>query len=223
MSDTSVSIIIPVLNEAERIEHLLASLPAGVEIIVVDGGSRDGSALKAAQFGARVVHSARGRALQMNAGAAVASGDILLFLHADTELPGDFLYDLRLFSLSRHAWGRFDVRIGGDNPLFRLVERMMNLRAALTGVCTGDQAMFVRRQIFVELDGFPPIPLMEDIALSKNLRRITKPFVIKRQVRTSPRRWHEGGILATILLMWRLRLAYFLGAPPERLVERYYR
>ncbi len=222
MSNPTVSIIIPVLNEADRMASLLDGLPPGTEIIVADGHSDDDSARIAARHGARVISTARGRAVQMNAGAAQARGDVLLFLHADTELPEDFLCELGRFQSSRKAWGRFDIHIGGRNLMYRLIERMMNLRSSLTGVCTGDQAMFVRREIFEEVGGFPPIPLMEDIEMSRKLGRYSRPFIVKSRVRTSPRRWREGGIVSTILLMWRLRLAYFLGVKPDRLVGQYY-
>jgi rSAM/selenodomain-associated transferase 2 len=158
----------------------------------------------------------------MNAGAAAARGDVLLFLHADTSLPdeADALISVMLAD-PRYLWGRFDVRIDGHHPLLPLVAAMMNLRSQITGVCTGDQAIFVRRQAFVEIDGYPDIPLMEDIALSKTLRRRGPPACISPRVATSGRRWEKHGVLRTILLMWRLRFDYWRGVDPHELAIRY--
>ncbi|XOV89916.1 MAG: TIGR04283 family arsenosugar biosynthesis glycosyltransferase [Pseudomonadota bacterium] len=232
-----ISIIIPVLNEAgpgqagpqqaargesESITDVLSRLPASVETIVVDGGSTDDTRELVRATGMRLVTAQRGRANQMNAGAALASGEVLLFLHADTRLPDNFLAALAEFERSPRAWGRFDVRLSGSHPMFRVIERMMNWRSRLTGICTGDQAIFVRRSSFVTLGGFAPIPLMEDIEISRRLLRISRPFCVHAAVTTSSRRWERRGILKTILLMWRLRLAYFLGARPEQLARRYY-
>jgi rSAM/selenodomain-associated transferase 2 len=158
----------------------------------------------------------------MNAGAAKASGDVLLFLHADTRLPTAAEHAI-LDGLERSGlcWGRFDVRIEGRNPLLLVVGWLMNLRSRLTGIATGDQAMFVRRQAFETVGRFAEIPLMEDIALSKRLKRVSRPLCIRERVITSGRRWEENGILATVMLMWRLRLAYFFGADPKELARRY--
>ena len=182
-------------------------------MIVVDGGSEDGTAQLAAGLCDRVVTAPRGRAAQMNAGAREATGDILLFLHADTRLPENFI-------LERHVWGRFDVRIEGRHPLLKVVAWSMNLRSRLTGIATGDQAIFVRRDAF---PGFPEIPLMEDVALSRVVKRRCRPACLRAKVITSGRRWESRGVLRTILLMWRLRAMYAMGASPEALARRYER
>lgn len=225
MNRTTLSIIIPVLNEASAIEAALRALSSyrsrGVELIVVDGGSRDTTAALAQPLADRVMTGARGRAHQMNAGAAVARGDILLFLHADTKLPetADTLVHEGLARTGR-AWGRFDVQFN-DGPLLGLVALSMNLRSRITGVATGDQAMFVSRAAFVAAGGYPPIALMEDIALSARLKRISPPLCLRPRVTTSSRRWREHGILRTVIFMWRLRLAYFAGTDPAQLAQRY--
>ena len=158
----------------------------------------------------------------MNAGAERARGDILLFLHADTRLPKDAM-SLMLEGLQQtdKCWGRFDVKLSGLQPLLRLVERLINLRSRLTGIATGDQAMFIRRARFDVIDGFPEIPLMEDISISQRLKFYSDPLCLKQQVITSSRRWEQNGIIRTILLMWRLRLAYYLGADPATLARQY--
>jgi rSAM/selenodomain-associated transferase 2 len=221
-----LSIIIPALNEAAGIAATLGALAPfrarGVEVIVVDGGSSDGTVERARPLADRVLEAPRGRAVQMNTGAAVASADVLLFLHADTVLPedGDGLVLYGLNGTGR-VWGRFDVAIDGGNPLLKLVSGMMNWRSEITGIATGDQAMFVTRAAFSEVGGFPDIPLMEDIALSKRLKRLGRPLCLAVRARTSARRWNERGVLRTVLLMWRLRLAYALGAEPAALARRY--
>ncbi len=218
-----VSIIIPVLNEEDQIGSLLKRLPDSIEIIVVDGGSTDSTIEFASSHGCRVITNAKGRALQMNAGAKAASGDVLVFLHADCLLPRGFLHELELFWFSERVWGRFDVKIDNHRIIFRVIEMMINLRSRLTGTCTGDQAIFVQRSAFECVEGFPAIALMEDIELSKHLKKISKPYAVMNPVQTSARRWLKDGILRTILLMWRLRLAYFFGASPEKLVQQYYK
>ena len=223
---SKISIIIPVLDEGEEIAAMLdrlADLRAlGVEVIVVDGGSRDATVLRARPRADCVISAPRGRAPQMNAGAARASGSVLLFLHADTRLPEDADH-IVLDGLHRsaRAWGHFDVRIEGTHPLLPVIARLMGIRSRLTGIATGDQAMFVRRDAFVAVGGFPPIPLMEDIALSKRLKRVSRPLCLRECVVTSGRRWEKNGIYATIWLMWKLRLAFFLGADPWKLAHRY--
>jgi rSAM/selenodomain-associated transferase 2 len=225
MNRTTLSIIIPVLNEAGGIEAALGALSSyrsrDAELVVVDGGSRDATVTLAQPLADRVMTAARGRAHQMNAGAAVARGDILLFLHADTKLP-DTADTFVREGLARtgQAWGRFDVQFD-DGPLLGLVALSMNLRSRITGVATGDQAMFVSRAAFVAAGGFPPIPLMEDIALSARLKRISPPLCLRPRVTTSSRRWREHGILRTVIFMWRLRLAYFVGTDPAQLAHRY--
>jgi rSAM/selenodomain-associated transferase 2 len=221
-----VSIVMPVLNEAPGIEQALRALQplrsGGHEVIVVDGASTDGSAQLAASLVDRVLGVERGRANQMNAGAQAACGDVLLFLHADTRIP-ERAAQLVLDELARtgRAWGRFDVRIDGRHWLLRLVGATMNLRSRLTGICTGDQAIFVLRDVFLRLGGYPPIALMEDIALSRKLRRVSPPLCVRTPVHTSARRWERGGVARTIALMWWLRLRYLLGTPPSRLARIY--
>ena len=217
----SISIIIPVFDEADKIDDLFAGLPAEVESIVVDGGSTDSTVDRCSSRAGRVLISEKGRAMQMNAGAAVASGEILVFLHADTSLPPNFVRELERFRFSQRAWGRFDVSIDSSSVVFRIIEKMMNLRSRMTGICTGDQAIFIRRSIFQQIGGYPPIALMEDIEISKRLKRLSKPFCVAEPAVTSARRWLDGGKLQTILLMWWLRLQYFLGISPERLIRQY--
>jgi rSAM/selenodomain-associated transferase 2 len=220
-----LSVIIPVRDEAAIIAAALQALAPfrrrGAEVIVVDGGSRDRSAELARPHADRVIAAARGRGAQMNAGARIARGEVLLFLHADTKLPPD-ADRLVLRGLGgANGWGRFDVHIQGQSPLLRLVAALMNWRSRLTGIATGDQAMFASRKIFAEAGGFPEIPLMEDIALSRRLKRIARPTCLAARVTTSGRRWERHGVLRTMLMMWRLRLAFFLGADPAVLARRY--
>jgi rSAM/selenodomain-associated transferase 2 len=215
-----LSVVVPALNEAQGIAACLGALAPlrarGHQIIVVDGGSRDSTAEIAARF-ATVLVSERGRALQMNAGARAATGDALLFLHADTRLPAE-ADCLILESLQRHLWGRFDVRIEGRHRLLPLVARAMNLRSRLSGIATGDQAIFVRREAF---QGFPELELMEDVAFSTAMKRRGAPACLRSLVVTSGRRWERDGVLRTVALMWRLRLLYALGASPQRLARDY--
>jgi len=222
-----LSIIVPTLDEAPGIATTLAALrplrDAGHEVIVVDGGSRDASEAIARPLADCVIASPPGRARQMNAGACTAHGELLLFLHADTRLPaGAERMILEGLHASGKGWGRFDVRLSGGHPLLRVVESMMNWRSRLTGIATGDQAIFIRRDWFKAAKGFPDIPLMEDIALSCTLKRRGPPLCLGAPVVTSSRRWEEQGIISTILLMWYLRLLFFLGVDPARLVTRYY-
>jgi rSAM/selenodomain-associated transferase 2 len=222
----TLSIIMPVLDEAAGIAAALAALAPyrrnGAETIVVDGGSQDGTAETARLLADRVIATPRGRATQMNAGAGVAQGDVLLFLHADTRLPGDADRLIR-DGLTRtgRAWGRFDTAIAGRSALLPMVAFTMNLRSRLTGIATGDQAMFMTRDAFAQAGGFADIALMEDIDLSKRLKRISPPLCLRDRVTTSGRRWDQHGVLRTMLLMWRLRLGYFLGAEPALLARRY--
>jgi rSAM/selenodomain-associated transferase 2 len=221
-----LSIIVPVLNEADHIVPALQALmplrARGAELIVVDGGSTDDTVARATPLATFVIASPRSRAVQMNAGAAIASADVLLFLHADTRLPPD-ADRLVLDSLaqSRRAWGRFDVTIEGAHPLLPLVTASMNIRSRLTGITTGDQAMFMRREAFVAAGGFPEIALMEDITFARNLKRVSPPLSLRTRVTTSGRRWEQRGVVRTIILMWRLRLSYFFGATPDALARRY--
>ena len=219
-----LSIVVPVLNEAAEIETTLQALAPlrtrGCEVIVVDGGSADDTLALAKSLADRTIAAPRGRASQMNAGGATAKGDVLLFLHADTRLPenADALV-IDALSRSRRAWGRFDVRF--TKGALPLIAWTMNVRSRLTGIATGDQAMFATRKAFESVGGFPEIALMEDIALSARLKRISRSAFVSARVTTSPRRWQKHGTMRTILLMWRLRLAYFFGAPPEALARAY--
>ncbi len=220
-----LSIIMPVLDEAAGIEAALTALAPyrarGVELIVVDGGSSDGTAALARPLADRVIAAPSGRGLQMNAGAAIATGDVLLFLHADTRLPenADRLV-VNGLSNSGKVWGRFDVRFDGG-VILGAVAALMNARSRLTGIATGDQAMFATRATFDDAGGFPPIALMEDVALSVRLKRSGRPLCLSTRVTTSGRRWHRHGVLRTILLMWKLRLAYSFGADPVKLARKY--
>lgn len=221
-----VSIIIPALNEAATLEDTLLPLQswreAGHELILIDGGSSDGTTTIARPLVDRLLESAPGRAQQMNLGVERSSGEVLLFLHADSILPpgSDALI---LQSLPQgYRWGRFDVRLSGSHWLLRVVERMMNWRSCLSGVATGDQGIFIERTLFERLGGFPLMPLMEDVALSKRLKKeVGRPACIRTPLITSSRRWEQYGIVRTILLMWRLRLAWFLGVPAQCLAEKY--
>jgi len=220
---TRLSIIMPVLDEAAGIEAALQALAPyrarGAEVIVVDGGSSDGTFGLARPLADCVLSASRGRATQMNVGAAVAAGNALLFLHADTRLP-DNADRLILDALGRRPWGRFDVRFDEAGWL-RLVALTMNARSRLTGIATGDQAMFITRAAFEQAGGFPEIALMEDVALSARLKRLDRPLCLSARVTTSGRRWRSHGTLRTMLLMWRLRLAYFLGSDPGELARQY--
>jgi rSAM/selenodomain-associated transferase 2 len=221
-----LSIIVPVLNEAQHIATLMQSLDpcrqAGAEIIVIDGGSEDQTVALAAPYADCIVAAARGRARQMNAGADAARGDIVLFLHADTLLPPR-AYRLVLSGLSEpgRVWGRFDVRIEGRSPMLKVIAWMMNRRSRLTGIATGDQAIFVRRDVFLEVGAYPDQPLMEDIELSHRLKKLGAPLCLRDKVTTSGRRWESRGVWRTIWLMWTLRLRYWLGAPAEKLARVY--
>jgi rSAM/selenodomain-associated transferase 2 len=223
---SKLSIIVPVLDEGEHIAAMLDGLAdlrsLGVEVIVVDGGSRDATMQRARLRADCVISAPRSRALQMNAGAARAAGDVLLFLHADTRLPDEADHVvLNGLQRSGRAWGRFDVRIEGRHPLLPIVAWFMRVRSRMTGIATGDQAIFVRREAFHAAGGFPAIPLMEDIALCKRLKRVSRPLCLRQSVVTSGRRWEKNGFLRTIILMWRLRLAFFLGAEAKELARRY--
>lgn len=221
-----ISIVIPVINEAAQLAEKLQALQAlreHCQLIVVDGGSDDGSPAIAAAWVDKVLRSRSGRARQMNAGAFEADAEILLFLHADTRLPADAV-NVIVDAIDQDCqWGRFDVEFDSSQPMFKLIAFMMNRRSRLTGIATGDQALFVSRRAFAAAGGFPEIALMEDIAFSSRLKKLGWPCCLRAKVVTSARRWQKDGILKTILLMWRLRLAYFFGADPDRLAARYYR
>ncbi len=225
MPSPTFSIIVPVLNEAAGLAQLAAHLAplacAGAQVLLVDGGSHDSTPELARHAGLQVMGSERGRAIQMNAGAAHATGDILVFLHADTRLPEGALGLIRNGLGARHCWGRFDVHIAGQHPMLRVVAALMNWRSRLTGIATGDQAMFMRRKAFDAVGGFPVQPLMEDIEMSRRLRTVSKPVCLRARVVTSGRRWETRGVWTTILLMWRLRWAYWRGVPASELAQAY--
>ena len=223
-----ISIVIPMLNEAAGIVATLQAVQPlrvlGHEVIVVDGGSSDDSCELARPLADQLLQTAAGRGHQMNAGAHAASGNVLLFLHADTTLPpgAPELID-QAFSAGNRVWGRFNVHLSGVHPLLRLIERLMNWRSCATGIATGDQAMFMTRLAFEQAGRFPDIPLMEDIALSQSLKQLTRPACVRAYAVTSSRRWEGYGIIRTVLLQWLLRLGYFLGVDPALLAQRHRR
>lgn len=220
----SVAIIIPVFNESELVVDALQRLSSlrrpGLDIIVVDGGSDDDTAALATPLADAVLLSPPGRASQMNTGAAASSSDWLFFLHIDTRFPDNILTIIDSLSSASH-WGFFRVRLSGSRPVFKIIAAMMNWRSQLTSVATGDQLIFVRRELFMRQRGYADIPLMEDVELCKRLRRIAKPLCIAARVTTSSRRWQQRGVLRTIALMWWMRLAYWLGVAPQRLARWY--
>jgi rSAM/selenodomain-associated transferase 2 len=226
-----LSIIVPALNEAANIAATLSPLQPmrtrGVEVVLVDGGSSDDTCGIATSMVDRVLSSERGRAKQMNAGAAVASGDALLFLHADSLLPADGDEWIRKALAGPPwppwQWGRFDVAISGTHFMLPVIAWFMNHRSRMTGIATGDQGIFVTRALFNEVGGFPDQPLMEDIALSARLRRVGPAACLRTAITTSGRRWEKHGVWRTILLMWRLRFSYYRGASPESIHRAYYK
>jgi len=226
-SKVSLSIVIPVLNEAKSIETCLSALQPlrdqnlsnqDVEIILVDGGSEDSTCELAASFVDHVITSKPGRGIQLNTGAAIAQGKHLLFLHSDTVLPSGFSPML----ISGAQWGFFPVKLSGLAWPFRVIERAMNLRSKITKIATGDQAIFIQSEYFQRVGGFAEIPLMEDVEICGRLKSEAHPLFMPSHVVTSSRRWEQQGIVRTILRMWRLRLAFFFGACPHRLVQQYY-
>jgi rSAM/selenodomain-associated transferase 2 len=223
-----LSIIIPVLNESLTIAAYLQKLKLitqtlSAEIIVVDGGSHDDTFHLSIAYADKVIRSPKGRAAQMNTGAEQASGDILCFLHADTQLPDKAFSWINDSIAPEYHWGFYKVKLSGQLFIFRIIEKMMNLRSQLTRVATGDQCFFVTRALFNSSHGFAKLALMEDVEICKRLRKKYKPSVIDVTVITSSRRWEEQGIFKTIVLMWYLRGAYFLGVSPNFLVKQYYR
>jgi rSAM/selenodomain-associated transferase 2 len=221
----ALCIVVPVLDEADGLADRLMALrrfrERGARLVAVDGGSRDNTLEIAREHADLAFRAPRGRGAQMNAGAAACPADVFLFLHADTQLPDNADALIQCAARSRFAWGRFDVRIDGRHSALRMVEASMNLRSRWTGIATGDQAVFVRYDLFRTVGGFPDFPLMEDIAMSRLLLRHGPPACLRERVATSARRWERHGVLRTILLMWRLRAAYFLGADPTRLAVKY--
>ena len=232
-----ISIIIPLLNEADNLPELMAHIvslnPAPQQVILVDGGSVDGSvtvakemlkSIKTSQSAIdwHIIESTVGRAQQMNAGAMLATGDVLLFLHADTELPADAIDNVQQ-AIAQYDWGRFDVRLDSHEPLLKIVGLMINQRSRLTGIATGDQAIFIKKSLFERMNGYPDQPLMEDIELCKRLKKISRPACLKSKVTTSARRWQQHGTWRTIFLMWHLRFDYWRGVSPNVLKQRYYK
>ena len=219
----AISIIIPTLNEAETLQHTLGSLFASidqsrVEVIVSDGGSTDDTLTISNQFPCQIVTGNPGRARQMHHATHQAKGDWLLFLHADCYLPTDWQLAVRQ---TKH-WGFFPARLSGKHWLLRIIEAAMVWRSRITRVGTGDQGLFFQRDFYQQLGGFADIPIMEDIAMSKQARRQARPTIANSHIVTSSRRWDQNGICRTVLQMWSLRLAYWLGAKPERLHRFYY-
>ena len=222
-----LSVVIPVRNEAQALPYLLGDLAdlraAGAELILVDGGSTDGTCELALGRVDQLLRTAPGRALQMNAGAAVARGEYLWFVHADTRVSVESLESLQGALNEGPLWGRFDVRLSGPGLALRVIGAMINLRSRLSGIASGDQGIFVARQRFEALGGYAPIPLMEDLQLCRRLRALARPRCVRPPLLTSSRRWEQHGIWRTVVLMWCLRLAYYCGASPEKLARQYRR
>ncbi len=222
-----VSIIIPTLNEAQAIKNCLLPLQPlrqqNCEIIIVDGGSSDITKTIAQPLADVFISAAKGRSSQMNAGADRARHPVLLFLHADTYLPVQALKQITAALENGFDWGRFDIRLTGTHPMLTIIALMMNWRSRLTGIATGDQAIFIRKNTFNQIGQYPDIALMEDIALCKQLKKSTPPFCINTKVTSSGRRWEHHGMIKTILLMWWLRAGFFLGFAPKLLATLYFR
>ncbi len=218
------SFIIPTYNEENSIENCLSALQRYrhlCEIIVADGGSSDNTRKLAKPLADRIIFSDKGRALQMNAGAAQAAGNVLIFLHADTFLPDGAISQIEQALNPRTQWGRFDITLSGSHPILKIVAWFMNRRSRLTGIATGDQAIFITKALFEAVGCYPAIPLMEDIALCKKLKRVCAPICLKSKAISSGRRWEQFGVIKTILLMWSLRLRYFFGSNPHDLALLY--
>ena len=219
-----ISVVVPILNEERTIAALLRALMQlkPDELILVDGGSSDGTRAICRQFGVEVLTSPRGRAAQMNYGARRATGDVLLFLHADTQLPLTAFDDIRdALGDPRFVGGRFDIQLDGDHWMLRVIGTMISLRSRLSNVGTGDQAIFVRRKVFQGMGGFPDIPIMEDVAFCRALKRLGEVVCLRSKVITSARRWELDGVWRTIFRMWMLKSLYLMGVSPHRL-KRYY-
>ena len=221
MGPGGVSVVIPVLNDAASLRRLLDDLrDTNFEIVVVDGGSDDDSLSVASGVG-RVVSGPRGRGNQMAVGVGAAKGDWLWFMHADTRLSPRVIAAL-LDRLDKPRWGFFSVRLDGRSRAYRMIERAMSWRSAASGIATGDQGIFVHRELLDAVGGVPRQPLLEDVELCRRLRRLAKPVVLWEPLVTSSRRWERHGIARTILVMWWLRLCYFAGADPNSLARQYY-
>ncbi|MBF0265024.1 MAG: TIGR04283 family arsenosugar biosynthesis glycosyltransferase [Gammaproteobacteria bacterium] len=221
-----ISLIIPVLNEAESIHRYLQPLQflreQIHEVIIVDGGSSDNTIECVEGLVDIICQSAMGRAMQQNFGASQATGDLLVFLHADTVISQLCIEKLLNIGSNKLFWGRFNVRLSGKHWIFRIIEFFMNYRSCLTGIATGDQAIFISKKLFDKVEAFPEIPLMEDIEISKKLKHLYKPICLKERVITSSRRWEHKGIFRTMIMMWWFRLSYFFGASPKNLAKKYY-
>lgn len=228
-----LSVIVPILNESDHLELLVEQLAsiAADQTIIVDGGSKDGSATwlmqnwHSPELGRYFIQTSAGRAKQMNAGAARANGDMLLFLHADSVLPVGAKREVLRARELQSLWGRFDVAFRSEKRIrlaMRVIALFMNIRSRLSSIATGDQAIFVDRVLFNTVGGYQDLPLMEDVALSKTLKRQCVPYCSSLRTTTSARRWENSGVLRTVVMMWYLRLAYFLGVSPKKLVKRYY-
>jgi len=219
-----VSIIIPVLNEEQSINALLQQLQSyrlqGHEIIVVDGGSQDETIKVAKSLCDQLISSEAGRARQMNKGAELSKNEILWFLHADTIIPDESVESIQQ-ALSENDWGRFDIHLSGTHFLFRIIEKMINIRSCVFSIATGDQGIFLKRSIFKTVNGYSNIPLMEDVELSKKLKKISRAVCLNNKLTTSSRRWEKNGILITVFLMWKLRFLYWLGMSAKRLSLQY--
>ena len=219
-----ISIIIPALNEEDSIKPLLQQLQKireqGHEVIVVDGGSADKTVSLSELLADKVIASSAGRAIQMNKGASGSKNDILWFLHADSLIPEDAIKHIQQ-ALNNKPWGRFNIHLSGKNIVFRIIGSMMNLRSCLTGMVTGDQGIFIDKLLFNKTGGFPNIPLMEDIAMSKNLNKRSRPACVKVKLITSGRRWEKNGILSTVFLMWKLRFLFWIGVSADKIALQY--
>ena len=234
----NTSIIIPLLNEVDNLPQLIAHItrlqPAPQQVILVDGGSTDGSitvakhlikdllATTQSVIDWHIVVSTAGRARQMNAGAKLATGDVLMFLHADTQLPIEAISEVQQ-ATTQYSWGRFDVCLDSCHPLLKVVGIMINQRSRLVSIATGDQAIFIKKSVFEQLGGYTEQPLMEDVELCKRLKKIARPACLYSKVTTSARRWQQHGTWRTIFLMWHLRFDYWRGVSPDVLKQRYYK
>jgi len=227
-----LSIIVPILNESEGlkkfVDNLLPLIDDAVELIFVDGGSTDGTLeqldnLDQIHSSIKVISSDKGRAVQMNAGAAIATGLTLLFLHADSHPPLAWTKHIENFIGQGQQWGRFNVRLDNKGFAYRVISWFINHRSRLTGIATGDQGIFVRREVFESIDGYKNQALMEDVDLSNKLKKLSRPYCINDPIMTSSRKWENEGVIRTVWLMWRLRAAYAMGKNIDQLAERYYK